>query len=365
LAATRPSRCHRNDPGYFNYADYEHNTLREVRFGLTASMRASSRLAILGELRSENFDHVSPFALYARVRPFPTRRFDIQAGRIPPTFGAFTRRAYGNDNPLIGYPLAYQYLTSLRADSVPSSADDLLRMRGRGWQTNFGVGQSRARARAPAGHRLQLGHWRAGEHGLARRCRGGRSHERQRVESARVGRQRREADRAARRDHTGNGTGDRIVVLPRRVPRPPRAQCADEPATAGSLSSEPTASMPSIPVTIGWCVPTACSASGSFRNSLRHPTRGMLKALAGSVEARYTFMPGAYAAARVERLTFSRIAGSTRTATWDAPVSRYEIGGGYYIQRNVVARLSYQHNARDGGRVTRDGLMAAQLLFWF
>src|SRR4051812_23894868 len=99
------------DPGFFNYTDYDHNTLREVRFGLTASVRASSRLTFLGELRSENFNHVSPFALYARVRPLPARRLDVQIGRIPPTFGAFTRRAYASDNFLIGYPLAYQYLT--------------------------------------------------------------------------------------------------------------------------------------------------------------------------------------------------------------------------------------------------------------
>src|SRR5204862_2525194 len=98
------------------------------------------KLSFLGELRAENFDHVSPFALYERVRPFATRRLDIQIGRIAPTFGAFTRRAYGNDNPLIGYPLAYQYLTSLRADAVPASPDELLRMRGRGWLSNFSIG---------------------------------------------------------------------------------------------------------------------------------------------------------------------------------------------------------------------------------
>jgi hypothetical protein len=121
------------DRGFFNYSDYEHSVLRAVRFGATASVRASDRISFLGELRSENFGRVQPFALYARVRPFPTRRFDIQIGRIPPTFGSFTRRAYSRDNPLIGYPLAYQYLTSLRADAVPATADELLRMRGRGW----------------------------------------------------------------------------------------------------------------------------------------------------------------------------------------------------------------------------------------
>ena len=68
------------------------------------------------------------------------RRFDVQVGRVPPTFGAFPRRSYEADNPLIGYPLAYQYLTSLRADAVPGSADELLQMRGRGWLANYSVG---------------------------------------------------------------------------------------------------------------------------------------------------------------------------------------------------------------------------------
>ena len=106
-----------SDPGFFNYTDYDHNTLRELRLELTAAVSANSRLAFLGELRGENFNHVSPFTLSARIRPIPTRRLDIQIGRIPPIFGAFARRAYGKDNLPIGYPLAYQYLTSLRADA--------------------------------------------------------------------------------------------------------------------------------------------------------------------------------------------------------------------------------------------------------
>src|SRR5919108_2970629 len=57
-----------------------------------------------------------------------------------PVFGSFSRRAYGNDNPVIGYPLAYQYLTSIRADALPATADDLLRMRARGWRTNYPLG---------------------------------------------------------------------------------------------------------------------------------------------------------------------------------------------------------------------------------
>src|SRR5213075_574688 len=98
---------------------------------------AGDHVAVLGDVRSENafedgFHAERPraYALYVRIRPWPSRAVDIQAGRVPPTFGAFSRRTYATDNFLIGYPLAYQYLTSLRADSLPADADELLRMQG-------------------------------------------------------------------------------------------------------------------------------------------------------------------------------------------------------------------------------------------
>ena len=93
--------------------------------------------------------------------------------------------------------------------------------------------------------------------------------------------------------------------------------------------------------------------------------QGRLRALAVSMTGRYTLLPGIYAAARVEHLTFSRIAGTRGIVAWDVPVSRVEIGGGYYLQHNVVARVSWQHNSRDAGRTTQDSLVAAQLLYWF
>jgi hypothetical protein len=94
-------------------------------------------------------------------------------------------------------------------------------------------------------------------------------------------------------------------------------------------------------------------------------SHGRLQAIATSLEGKYTVFPGAYAAARAEHLAFSRIAGTTRTLAWDAPVTRLEVGGGYYLQRNVIVRMSLQHNAREAGRVQRSNLLAAQLLYWF
>jgi hypothetical protein len=76
-------------------------------------------------------------------------------------------------------------------------------------------------------------------------------------------------------------------------------------------------------------------------------------------------LPGVYAAARLDHLGFSRIAGTARTLPWDAPVSRVEVGGGYYLQRNLVARASWQANRRAAGRVTSSHLVSAQLLYWF
>ncbi len=127
-----------DDDAFFNYTDYEHNTLRMFRVALSASWRPVSRVAVVGEVRSEDLELVRAYAAYVRVRPWSNHPFDVQFGRIPPSFGAFGRRGYqGTDNPLIGYPLAYQYLTSLRPDAAPATVADLLFMRGRGWRASY------------------------------------------------------------------------------------------------------------------------------------------------------------------------------------------------------------------------------------
>jgi len=70
-------------------------------------------------------------------------------------------------------------------------------------------------------------------------------------------------------------------------------------------------------------------------------------------------------AGRIDHLGFSDIVGSSGTESWEAPVSRVEIGAGYSIQRNLIVKASVQRNTRDGGRVTNATLVAAQLVYWF
>src|SRR5215204_6312039 len=86
------------DGAWFNYTDYEHNALRLFRAAISADVRLNDHVSFLTELRSENGDALKPYALYVRMRPWRSRPIDIQAGRIPPTFGAFPRREYGAGN---------------------------------------------------------------------------------------------------------------------------------------------------------------------------------------------------------------------------------------------------------------------------
>ncbi|MGH9148150.1 MAG: hypothetical protein ACRD1Q_15675, partial [Vicinamibacterales bacterium] len=54
-----------DEQGWFNYTDYEHNALRLFRIGFTADVRLGSRVSVLGEFRTDNWDDFGPYALYA------------------------------------------------------------------------------------------------------------------------------------------------------------------------------------------------------------------------------------------------------------------------------------------------------------
>src|SRR6185503_11563415 len=149
----------RDELAFFNFTDYEHNALRVVRMRLMAEWRVAARLSFVGEVRTENGDGVDVPALYLRWRPWSNRAVAIQAGRVPPLIGAFPRRAYGRANIVIGWPLAYQYLVSLRPDALPATVDDLLRMRGRGWQPSFPIGSQTLR---PGVSLINASHWDTG-----------------------------------------------------------------------------------------------------------------------------------------------------------------------------------------------------------
>lgn len=347
-----------SDTGFFNYSDYDDSTLRMVRLGLSTSVRLTNRLTALGEVRMENTHAPRPYGAYLRYRPFDGVDFDIQGGRIPSAFGAFARHAYSTDNLLIGYPLAYQYLLSLRYDAVPATPDDLIRMRGRGWLSSFPIGDTTPEAGQPIANAFR---WDTGiqAHGGTRWFEAAGS-----VTNGSLTRP------LFRDDNQGKQIAGRVLLKPlpglaigASASRAPYVTTA----VAHAAHAEP-----------GGFVQQVFGADAEFSRAhylLRIETvastfdlatiQPRLTALAVMVEGRYKLTPRTHVAARVDHLGFNTIAGEARRATWEAPVARWEIGTGFSLQRNLQLRAAFQHNWRDGGRVRRMTAIATQLLYWF
>jgi hypothetical protein len=358
------SRC-TTDTGFFNYTDYQHSALRMLIVGITTEVKAGDRLSVLAEIRSENGGLPDPYALYVRVRPWPTRGFDIQAGRVPPTFGAFARRHYPYDNLLIGYPLGYQYLTSLRPDAVPANADELLRMRGRGWLSSFSVGNPTPDNGLPLVHAFR---WDTGVQVHAAS---------QRAEATVAVTTGTLANPLVGDDNAGRQVAARVVV------RPVAGLVAGFSAARGPFVTTDTLRVSGIDASSGDFTQSAWGADAEYSRGyylvrfetivsdwrlplLRTPEIDLpLRAVSNSIEGRYKIRPGLYAAARFDRLTFSQVSGALRRDAWDAPVSRIEVGGGYSLQRNVMLKVAYQHNTRQTARAGAADAGAVQLVYWF
>jgi hypothetical protein len=363
------------DPGFFDYTDYDHSALRLIRINVSGTVKANDHFALLGELQTENLDSVRPYALYLRVRPWTARAFDIQIGRLPPTFGAFGRRTYASDNPLIGYPLGYQYLTSLRPDALPANADELLQKAGLGWLVRYSVGDPSLANGVPLinGFRWDTGvQVHAALPGDVVSVTGS-------VTSGTLsnplfdddngGRQL--AARIEARPIVGLIAGAsfaRGAFLGDDAVRAATADMHTPHYTQTGWGADIEYSRNHLLVRgegifCAWDVPPCLTCALARRTpAIDSP----LRATSLSVEAKYAILPGLYAAARVGHLGFSEITGTTRTAPWDAPVARVEVGGGYSIQRNLLAKFAYQRNQRDGGRLKSEAnLFGAQLVYWF
>jgi hypothetical protein len=348
-----------DDPGWFNYTDYEHNTLRLFRLGMTAALKAADRVTILGELRTENWDAVRPYALYVRVRPWLSRPIDIQAGRIPPTFGAFARRSYETDNPLIGYPLSYQYLTSVRTDALPATTEELLTQRGRGWLVTYSLGSSVPNEGLPV---ASVFRWDTGV-------------------QVRVGGAPVEASVAVTAGSLGEprvgDNNDRRQIAARLVVRPSPAWIIGISGARGAYLSNDLAPVVPAGRPVGDFTQRAVGADLEYSaghwlvraeailTAWNMPAIGDLRAQAWSAESRYKLRPGLFVAGRADRLTFSRVFDNGVGVTWDAPVTRVEAGAGYYLRRNVMAKLVYQYNWRDSDAYRELGMVAGQLNYWF
>ena len=359
------------DTGYFNASDYGQNALRHLSLGVTTGLSLGDRVSFLSEIRAEYGQRLGVYAAFVRVRPWARRPIDLQVGRIPPTFGAFARRGYGVGNPLIGQPLAYQYLTSLRTDALPASADDLLRMRARGWRPSYPIGAETRHTGVPL---VSAQRWDTGV-------------------QVRVGDRRVRVVGAVttgslsnplvRDDNGGKQFAFRAGLHPSasltfgvsgaRADFVSRAALAALPSEATRHRTQNGLGVDAEYSRDHWLVRVEGVLSSWRLPVVAAPFGGQpLRAVALTAEAQYKLRPGLYVAGRVDRIGFSSIEGTLfegRPTPWDAPVSRLELGGGYYVRRNVIAKVTYQHNWRDSerdqSRQPRIRFVAAQVLYWF
>jgi hypothetical protein len=371
-----------DDEGQFNYTDYDRSALQLLRLGVTATFRPISRVTFLTEVRAEGDTAGGDWttlasAAYVRVRPWKNRAIDIQAGRIPPVFGAAGRRLYANDNVLIGYPLAWQYLTVLRTDAVPSNADQLLGARSAGGRPWYSVGANGYARGVPLATAFRY------DAGVEARF----GHEHQKVSWA-IGLT--AGTLSSPGAHSSNGgpqISTRLAVRPviglvlgasfadgrfladgidsNTGPVPVSGYGAPAPAAEGRYHQQTWGADAEYSlghflaraelVTAGWRLPVIGAP----------PLPDSLRSTGVMTEARYRLMPGLTGGLRVDHLTFSEIQGSYQRAPWDAPITRVETGLAWNATRNLIVRGSVQRNSRTRGAVTAATLPALQVTLWF
>jgi hypothetical protein len=352
------------DLGWFNYSDYEVSTLRLFRVDLAAEARLASFASVLFDVRSDNLDAPRVYALYLRLRPWAGREVDLQAGLVPPVFGAFPRRRYATDNPLPSLPLAYQYLTNLREDAVPSRSEELVAQRGDGWRVRYPVGSTEAGPGLPL---VNAERWDAGL-------------------QLRVGREPLSLAVAVTQgtlcyprvsdDNDGKQVSLRLAWTPSPALVVGASGAMGEflarevqdvlPASAQGTYRQKAAGL-DLQWSHGYWIVRGEAVWSRWTLPALDATRieEPLDALGLFAEARYKLRPGLYLAARAEHLGFSELPSAVGLQTWDAPVTRVEAGAGWAPRRHVLLKASWQHNWRDGGTVKESDLVAGQVVLWF
>lgn len=346
----------RDDSGFFNYTDYEHNALRMMRLALAARWQPAARIAVLADLRSENLEAPAPYALYVRVRPLRRVPLDIQAGRIPPVFGRFARQSYASANPLIGYPLAYQYLTSLRADAIPGTPADLLRMRARGWLLTYPVGNASKAPGLPVISAFRF------DTGVQARYAPGRFDFAASLTAGTLSNPRFRDDNSGRQIAMRAGL-EPVTGLIAGVSLSRGAWLDDDvvPMADGGSYRQQAAGIDVEYSRDRWLV-----RGELIQSTWRLPSIApVLTARTGFIETRVRLHPRVFVAGRIDRLDFSRVQSGAVMQTWDAPISRIEAAGGWYFRRNLMGKMALQRNWRDGGRERERSFVSGQLLFWF
>jgi hypothetical protein len=329
---------------------------------LFADGQVGERLQLFGQIVLRDASGLYVEGAYATFTPDPERDLHLLAGKIPWAIGTYAPRSYSNRNPLVGTPLMYQYHSTLVWYAIPSDADALLAEAGSGQR---GVGYAYGGLGMPV---VDDSYWDVG---------------------VTITGSQRPLEYAAgmvmgtpgwgvssQDDNGGKSFLGRVGLAPTPSLRVgvsasygPYLQDALNPSLpAGKTATDyhQRIGMADLEVLAGHF---EVRGEGAW-NTWETPTVGDLEVTSGYAEAKYTFSFGGYVAGRFDAIRFGKIKDSTGAERpWDADVTRYEAGFGYRFDRNVIAKLVYQHNQLEytgpSAHYDRPSLVAAQLSITF
>ena len=315
----------------------------------------NDRLDVFGQVVLR--DGANPYVdgAYVSFTPFSGHDTHLLAGKIPWPVGTYGPRTYSNKNPLIATPLMYQYHTTLLWWAIPPSADVLIANSGNG-QYNidyFGfpmgmgmpvvddswwdVGVTAVGSQGPLEYSMGI---MAGTPGWGNT-----------VED----------------ENTGKTILGRLGLVPAPGLRfgvsgalgPYLIEDLNGQLAPGQNVNEFRQKIGMVDVEFA-TGHLELRAEGAW-NTWQTPTVGDLDVATGYVEMKYALSFGAFIAGRLDGMRFSDIADSTGVEhTWDSNISRWELGAGYRFDRNILAKLVYQHTTMEG-RDLEPSLLAAQL----
>lgn len=306
-------------------------------------------------------DGATPYVdgAYVLFTPFPGHDAHLQAGKIPWPIGTYGPRTYSNKNPLVATPLMYQYHTTLLWWEIPPTADVLIANAGNGQYDIDYFGYSMGMGMPVVDDSYwDVGIIAMGSEGLVEYSMG--------VTAGTPG-----WGSTVKDENSGKTIMGRIGLAPAPGLRfgvsgalgPYLVEGLNEQLPSGQNVNNfyQTLGMVDFEFATGHL---ELRAEGAW-NTWQTPTVGDLEVTTGYVEMKYSLPFGAFGAGRLDGMRFSEIEDSSgEKHSWDSNISRWEIGAGYRIDRNILTKLVYQHTNLEG-REIKPSLFAAQASFTF
>lgn len=326
-----------------------------VQLRVFADVVVSRRFTVFNQIlinpSTQRLELASFLRSYLRYEAFRRAKSDMQveAGKIPTVFGAFSPRAHSNRAPLVSVPLMYHYFSSLRSNQLPADNADLLRHRGEGAIARFrgfaGGGSTLLQSGLPM---VYDPCW---DVGVAVVGSLGRLEYRAAVTQGTVS-----SPRFKGGDNNEGKQGAlRVAFVPligllvgasyARGPYLDSAVTGALPAGAKVEDFDQEIYGFDLDFSVRHFQLIAEFAVNRWESPKITDGRGGpadLHTRGGYIEAKYALRPGLFLAARYDRLAFGEIDDGTQTGTatpWDYGIRQWEWGVGYHLTDRVIGKL--------------------------